>query len=74
MAEGLEYCVRIRRIDNLGPKWEGEWVYVETSSDQIKKIGKSPNAQVKKGEVTWPETGYDCAVFSLALPDASTTY
>jgi hypothetical protein len=68
--EGQEFCIRIKRIDNLGPKNEGDWVFVETASADLKKvIGKSPNAQVKKGEVTWPESDYDCAVHSLCLKD-----
>lgn len=72
MAEGQEFCIRIKKINNLPAKCEGDWVFVETATE-AKKLGKSENAQVKLGEVVWPEKGHGSAVYSLLTDSGAYT-
>lgn len=70
MTDSLEFCVRVKAVDNLGSKWDKQQVYLEATSDKKTVLGKTPNQVPVKGAVSWPDSGADSGIICMSFPTA----
>lgn len=66
----LEFCVRVKTVDNLGSKWDKQNVYIETTSEKKVVIGKTAMQAPTKGSVSWPDSGQDSGIMCMSFPSA----
>lgn len=66
----LEFCIRIKAVDNLGSKWDNQPLYLETTSDKKVVLGKTSTQSPTKGVVIWPDSGQNSGIMGMSFPMA----
>jgi hypothetical protein len=73
MSSALEFCVRVKTVDNLGSKWDRQPVYIEVFDDKKVILGKTSHQSPLKGAVSWPDTGDDSGIMCMTFAAGSVT-